>query len=89
MPQPMPSSSHESSAFGTLSIRVQPADAGIWIDGERWHLPDGATALIVEVGTGPHHVEIRKDGYKPFSTEVQVRGGATAPLNISLPPLEQ
>jgi 3-isopropylmalate/(R)-2-methylmalate dehydratase large subunit len=38
--------------FGTLAIRVQPADAEIWIDGERWSGSDGSVALRVEVAEG-------------------------------------
>ena len=55
-----------------LSIRVQPADAVILIDGERWDA-SGAGPLQVQVTPGPHRVEVQKDGYQPFSSTVQVR----------------
>jgi PEGA domain-containing protein len=36
------------------------------------------------VAEGPHTVEIRKAGYRPFVTQVQVRRGESTPLNVSL-----
>lgn len=72
--------------FGTLAIRVQPADADITIDGERWTASDNDARLMVQVGEGNHRIEIRKDGYRPFSSDVNVRAGETTPLNVSLSP---
>ena len=86
MPPPPAGQDGEASRFGTLSIRVQPGDAEVLIDGERWRGPAGADErLIVQVAEGTHRVEIQKDGYRAFSTEVQVRRGETAPVNVSLP----
>ena len=68
---------------GTLSVRVQPIDAEIRIDGERWQGSDGER-LVVELGPGRHRVEIRRDGYKAHETEVDVRTGETTALNVSL-----
>jgi hypothetical protein len=74
------------SDFGTLAIRVQPGGAEILIDGDRWSGPDNDTRLLVQVTDGLHHVEIVKEGYRRFSADVQVHGGETLPLNVSLPP---
>jgi hypothetical protein len=71
--------------FGTLAIRVQPADAEILIDGEKWESPAGESRLTVELSEGTHHIEIRKDGHKPYSADVPIRRGRTASLNVSLP----
>ena len=71
---------------GTLSIRVQPADAEVLIDGERWRGPEAQERLLVSVAEGSHRVEIQKPGYLTYSTEVQVRGGEATTLNVSLPP---
>ena len=55
------------------------------IDGERWDGPDGRDGrLVVQVSEGRHVVEVERDGYDPFTTEVEVREGETRPLNISL-----
>ena len=76
----------EARSFGTVVFRVQPAGAEILIDGQRWQGPEGDDRLIVQLAEGSHRVEIRKEGFVPFSTDVSVRGGETTPLNVSLPP---
>jgi hypothetical protein len=83
-PGPPSGGQPESSRYGTLSIRVQPINADVLIDGERWRGPDNDEHLIVQVAEGPHRVEVQKDGYQKFSTEVQVRRGETVPINVSL-----
>ena len=85
-PGPPPSAppSGESSRYGTLSLRVQPANADVVIDGERWRGPASDEYLIVQVSEGAHRVEVQKDGYQKFSTEVQVHRGETVPVNVSL-----
>ena len=72
------------SGYGTLALRVQPADADVLIDGERWTGPQGDAPLEVQLPTGTHNVEIRKDGYRIYSTDVTIRGGDTATLNVAL-----
>ncbi len=76
----------QGQGFGSLVIRVQPAGADVLIDGERWQGPEGSERLVVQVSEGAHRIEVRKDGYVPFSTTVRVRSGETAPVNVSLPP---
>jgi hypothetical protein len=70
--------------YGTLSIRVQPNDAEVSIDGEPWRAPGGQDRLVVEVPEGSHTVEIRKSGYRTYVTQVDVHRGQTTPLNVSL-----
>ena len=72
------------SNVGEIAIRVQPAGADILIDGERWEGPDPAEQLVVQVTAGTHRIEIRRDGYRTYSSDVDVRGGETETLNISL-----
>jgi hypothetical protein len=76
----------QASSFGTLTIRVQPAGAEILIDGERWTGPEGEERLVLQLSEGAHHVDIRKDRYRQFSTDIRIRRGETTPLNVSLPP---
>jgi hypothetical protein len=74
-----------SSQSGTLSIRVQPSGATVFIDGERWTGPTGNDErLIVQVPEGRHRVEVERDGYARFVTDVDVRRMETAPINVSL-----
>jgi uncharacterized membrane protein len=63
---------------------VQPGDADIVVDGERWHAPDGQERLVIDLPEGRHTVEIRKSGYRNYITDVDVHRGETTPLNVSL-----
>ena len=74
-----------SEEAGTLAIRVQPADAVVLIDGQRWD-SSGGQRLDVQVAPGSHRIEVQKDGYQTFSTTVQVRPGESTPINVSLTP---
>jgi PEGA domain-containing protein len=76
----------EAAGFGSLVIRVQPGNADILIDGEHWQSSDPTERLVVQVAEGSHHVVIQKSGFKAFSSDVVVRRGETAPLNVSLSP---
>ena len=69
--------------YGAVAIRVQPADAEVVIDGERWQ---GATeeALVVQLAAGTHSIEVRKDGYRSYTAHVDVRGKETSSINVSL-----
>ncbi len=75
----------QASGFGTLAIRVQPADAVVTIDGERWDSPEGGSRLLLQLATGRHQIEVRKDGFKPYSTSVEIHAGETQNVNVSLP----
>ena len=72
------------SSFGSVSIRVQPSDADVIIDGERWNAPATQARLVVQLSEGRHHVDVRKDGFEQYSSDVQVRRGETLNLNVSL-----
>jgi len=74
----------QRSDFGTLSLRVQPADAQVVIDGQPWDRPDGETRFLVDLAEGPHRLEVRRDGYKTYTRTIQVRRGQTLTLNVSL-----
>jgi len=82
--RPPPAVSVSAAGFGTLAIRVQPADAIVLIDGERWQTSSGQDRLVVEVPQGPHRIEIRKEGFDPYSTEITMSQGETVPINVSL-----
>ena len=75
-----------ASNFGALVIQTQPAGAEILIDGQRWTGSEGGARLVVQLADGAHRVEIQKEGYRPYSAEVQVHRGETIPLNVSLSP---
>jgi hypothetical protein len=75
----------EAEGFGELSLRVQPEDAIVTIDGERWDSPEGGSRLQLQLSEGPHRVEVSKEGHRPYTTTVDVRRGESVALNVSLP----
>jgi len=80
-----PASTVQASRSGTVAIRVQPGDAEVLIDGERWaHGSSDDERLIVQLADGPHQIEVQKDGYRRMSVDVQVHRGETTPVNVSL-----
>lgn len=72
-----------ASRYGSVAIRVQPADAEVLIDGERWEASPGER-LQVQVSDGSHRVEVRKSGFRTYTSNVRVRAGETVTLNVSL-----
>jgi hypothetical protein len=74
--------------FGTLSIDVRPPNAEIFIDGERWTGPEGTGVLQIELSPGPHRVEMRSPGRRPYVGNVTIRAGETTRLNVLLTPGE-
>ena len=81
VPYPPPGARSESAS---LSIRVQPANADVFIDGERWEGAAGDERLTVQVAPGLHHVEARREGYRTYQSDVTARPGETSTVNISL-----
>jgi PEGA domain-containing protein len=81
---PVPPRGATTSGFGTIALRVQPGDAEILIDGERWNQSAPGERLLVQVDVGSHHVEIRKPGYRNYVNDVTIQPDETLPLNVSL-----
>lgn len=77
---PPVAAARESAA---IAIRVQPGDASILVDGERWQGSSGER-LELHVTPGDHRIEVQKDGYQPFATTVRVGPGETSSVNVSL-----
>jgi hypothetical protein len=69
---------------GQLSLRVQPGDAEVHIDGERWEGGLTNERLEVQLGTGLHRLEIRREGYRSYFTDVTILNGQTRTLNVAL-----
>jgi len=74
---------HHEDRYGTLAVRVQPADAEVLIDGERWEMDPGGR-LEVQLAAGRHHVEVRRRDTRPVAQDIEVRPGDVTPLNVSL-----
>jgi hypothetical protein len=84
-PPPREQAPGDTSMLGSVVIQVQPSDADVLIDGERWHGPQGEERLVVQLSEGQHKIEVQKDGFQTYSGSIDVRGGQTTPLNVSLP----
>jgi hypothetical protein len=73
-------------AMGRLRVRVEPADAAVYLDGAylgvageiaRMHGP-------LPVAVGSHHVEAMRPGYAPGSRTVDVAEAAAATVELTL-----
>lgn len=69
--------------FGEVDLRVQPADADLFIDGQRW-LSSDPNRFVLHLPIGRHKVEVTKTGYRGFETEIEVKEGGGVLLNIAL-----
>ena len=70
--------------YGTLSIRARPADAEIFIDGERWTGGADTGQLEVQLAPGSHRVEARAPGRQTYTSNITIRAGETTALNVLL-----
>jgi hypothetical protein len=75
-----------SSDFGTLSLRVSPADAVILIDHEEWDRPQGGDRFSIELAAGPHLIEVHKQGYGSYVRTIDVPLDRTMLWNVALTP---
>lgn len=71
--------------YGTLSLRIQPADAEVWIDGERWW-SSSAGQFVVALEAGGHRLEVVRSGYRTYTSDIRMGDGETLPINVSLSP---
>ena len=79
-----PSRADDRGEFGTLSLRVMPADATILIDQQAWDRPREDERFSIELVQGPHLVEIRKAGYATYVGTIEVPRGQSVVVNVAL-----
>lgn len=73
-----------ASPFGILTLGVDPGDAQVLLDGEVWLMTEGRNELVIHVPAGKHTLEVRKDGYQSFRTEIELAEGSRTRLNVQL-----
>ena len=73
----------DAEGFGTLVLHVQPREAEVSIDGQRW-LTSGDGEFEVQLPAGRHRIEVELQGFQRFSSEVDVREDGPTPVNVSL-----
>ena len=72
-----------ATGFGTVDLFIQPSNAEVFIDGQRWRSSDEGH-FIIQLPAGKHRVEVRRPGYRTYRTEIDVPEGSVMPLNVSL-----
>ncbi len=71
--------------FGTLTLRVQPSDAEVFIDGERWAGAAEQGRFTIELPEGRHRIEVRRAGAATYTEDVLIRRDRTLTLNVQVP----
>ncbi len=78
-------SSRSSCRAGAIvTVTSEPAGAQLLVNGE----PRGVTPLKAEIMAGAHPVELRLEGFKPWTTDIQVKANeplALGPVKLGLP----
>jgi formylglycine-generating enzyme required for sulfatase activity len=69
----------------TVSVKAQPDDAELYVDGEF----RGLANQTIELMAASQQIEIRKAGFIPYSTEFTSRPGLEQIISVSLKSLEQ
>lgn len=70
---------------GDVSLRCEPVDAEVYLDGVLQGLCSDFTGSPkgLRVGEGLHHIEVKKQGFWPYTTYYEANG-ARARLTIQL-----
>ena len=71
--------------LAAIHVKAEPADAELVVDGQ----PQGRADQVLQLNTRPHHIEIRKDGYVTFKTELTPRAGIAQQLRVALKTLRE
>jgi formylglycine-generating enzyme required for sulfatase activity len=71
-------------AWAEVTVTSEPAGAQVIVAGES----RGVTPLTTQVMAGNHPIELRREGFKPWSTDVQVKANeplSLGPIKLGLP----
>ena len=71
-------------AWAEVTVNSEPAGAKFVVDGEE----RGVTPLTTQILAGNHPVELRLEGFKPWTTDVQVKANeplSLGPVRLGLP----
>jgi formylglycine-generating enzyme required for sulfatase activity len=70
--------------WAEVNVTSEPTGAQVFVDGE----PRGTTPLKTEIVAGSHPIELRLEGFKPWTTDVQIKAGepmSVGPVKLGLP----
>ena len=71
-------------AWAEVTVTSEPAGAQVFVDGE----DRGVTPLTTQIMAGNHPVELQMEGFKPWTTDVQVKANeplSLGPIRLGLP----
>lgn len=66
--------------LGEIALVVDPPDAELYINGE----PRGAAKQVLNLPAAPHRIEIKKDKYESYATDITPRPGFPQTIEIGL-----
>ena len=70
--------------IGTVSLGIAPFDADVWVDGRHFGRGGRNQRMALRLDPGRHRIEVRRAGYQTYAREVNVTGGGTITINVSL-----
>ena len=67
------------SPAGSMRLKIKPRDAQVFVDGFYAGIVDDFDGMFqrLHLDPGPHHIEVRADGYEPLNLDVQIRSDQT------------
>ena len=69
-----------SARVGTVTMNVEPADATVYVDGRA----RGTGNTVVRLSSAPHRVEVKRRGFRDWSTTITPRPGYPQTLTAKL-----
>jgi formylglycine-generating enzyme required for sulfatase activity len=69
-----------SALLVQVRIQGEPADAEVWVNGDS----HGPAPASLELPASRHHIEVRKEGYKPFSADLVLAPGIARTVDFKL-----
>lgn len=76
--EPRPLSELDESISGRVNVEVRERDAEVLLDGQSFA---GGQLPI-----GPHRLEVRSEGFEPYTEDIEVTAGDTVTLDLALRP---
>ena len=80
----------ETEAHGTLRLDVPQRDAAVFVDGFYVGVVDdfNGVAETLDLGPGPHHLELRAPGFESLTFDVNIEAGRTITYRTPMRPAE-
>lgn len=69
-----------SARLGTVTVNVQPADATVYVDGRS----RGTGKTSLRLSSAPHRIEVKRQGYRPWTRTITPRPGYPQTLSARL-----